>query len=543
MKKVALLTVLLVSFILAQGDFTFDGIPDPATAGQQYTITITANEGTGQANLRLVVAGQPKTFVRDTIINFGGTTTWTGPVEFTYAGSGVRLRCVDPNDGDVGDSDPFNTIPGPSTKWQITAPGQTADPGTPTGKSGSASVTAGDTETYDVNLCDVWYNVVDPNPLGFIITSNNPFYRVTGTNNVELRTASPPNWTVTVSGGSYASDESSVKVNPSPATQLLIICGGEDGLAGDTAQYGGKSGEPLRASLGTPYPVKILTVDKCWNRADYDDPHVNVYAGTVDLTDTTTDAISGGIADNVQVIFKVVNTSGEYIGAQGSKGLKTAYDTRVFVDPGVDSLVAYFDKPIVPIEVTSTLNIEAYVAGDPLESGFAMVQLVDGPPESFNIGAEGTIDTLVRIIDGKGSIDAWATAETTYTIRVTAGEQTKDLALTVQELKKLLVAPNPYKYSVHGDIPINFIYKVEQIGQGGASEVVLLIADPFGNIVYRVTYDLSAPQTDPGQQTIPWDRTNSKGNRIASGMYQAVLKITLINGETKVLKKNFMVIW
>ncbi|MQY71227.1 hypothetical protein GH141_04770, partial [bacterium] len=116
MKKVALMTVLLVSFVLAQ-KFTFEGIPNPATVGEKYTITITAHEGTGQANLRLVVAGQPKTFVRDTIINFGGTTTWTGPVEFTYAGSGVRLRCVDPNDGDVDDSDPFNTIPGPAAKW------------------------------------------------------------------------------------------------------------------------------------------------------------------------------------------------------------------------------------------------------------------------------------------------------------------------------------------------------------------------------------------------------------------------------------------
>ncbi|MEA3310873.1 MAG: FlgD immunoglobulin-like domain containing protein, partial [candidate division WOR-3 bacterium] len=129
--------------------------------------------------------------------------------------------------------------------------------------------------------------------------------------------------------------------------------------------------------------------------------------------------------------------------------------------------------------------------------------------------------------------------ETTYTIRVTAGEQTKDLTLTIKELTELLVAPNPYKYGSPGHDEIKFMYKV---AQAGAAEVLLLIADPYGNIVYKATYT-SGEVVSPGQQEISWDGTNSKGNRIASGMYQAVVKITLTNLSTEVLKKNFMVIW
>jgi hypothetical protein len=529
MKKVALLTILLVVAASATITIEFPEGP-PSKVGDSVKVTITASV---VVDLAVDSNGTKKPWVTPQTLPPG-----TNYIEITHPGSGLMLYASKLGDEDY--SDPFDVVIGNAERWQIIGPGQTSDPGNAGNSFGktpdTATVTAGDVETYTVNLCDVWYNVVDPDPMGYTITTDDPFGRVNG-NQVELRTAGT--WNVVVSGSGYTPDTSKVKVNPGPATQLLIICGGEDGLPGDTAQYGGKSEEPLRASLGTPYPVTILAVDKCWNQADYDDPHVNVYAGSIDLTDTTTDAISGGIADNVQVIFKAVNTSGEYIGAQDSKGLKTAYDTRVFVDPGVDSLVAYFDKPIVPIEVTSTLNIEAYVAGDPLESGFAMVQLVDGPPESFNIGAEGTIDTLVRIIDGKGSIDAWATAETTYTVRVTAGEQTKDLTLTIQELTELVVAPNPYKYGSPGHDAIHFKYKVEE---AGAAEVLLLIADPYGNIVYKATYT-SGDVVSPGTQEIPWDGTNSKGNRVASGMYQAVVKITLKNLSTEVLKKNFMVIW
>ncbi len=536
MKKVALLTVLLVVAASAAITITFPG-GKPSEVGVQVDVSITGASGTALLYVRENGTTPNESWVYETSVGL----PYSGKIEITHPGNNLTLYVTGP---DEGESESFDVVVGDASRWHIIAPGEVPDPGlatSTTGKHGSAEVTAGDTETYDVNLCDVWWNVVDPNPSGFTITSNNPFYNVVGTN-VELRTASPPDWKVTVSGGSYASDESSVKVNPGPATQLLILCLGDTAKPGDTDQYGGKTDTPLRASLGSEYLVEVLAVDKCWNQdPNYFDPDVNVYAGEVNLTDALVYPMNNGTTgDTVNVDFKAVNTEGEYIGAQGSKGLKTAYSTRVIVDPGVDSLYAYLTKPIVPIGVKSTLKVEAYVAGKPLESGLAYVELVSGPEESFHIEND---EWTLRVVDGNAETNVWADAETTYTIRVTAGDQSQDLALTVQELKKLLVAPNPYKYSVHGDIPINFIYKVEQIGQGGASEVVLLIADPFGNIVYRVTYDLSAPQTDPGQQTIPWYRTNSKGNRIASGMYQAVLKITLINGETKVLKKNFMVIW
>ncbi|MBA7653474.1 hypothetical protein ES703_61323 [subsurface metagenome] len=302
-----------------------------------------------------------------------------------------------------------------------------------------------------------------------------------------------------------------------------------------------------------PYKVNVHVVDTVWNTV------TNYPTGdSVLVTGGPAEplggfyAVEGGIAKDVEATFVIADADGKDIYAVNKAGnLTTEYPTKVFVDEGVLFIEASFDKPIVPSNVSATLTAMAYLdSATTVGAGFPItVELVDGPAGGLYIknplkgDSSDTKLTIETISTGEATAKVWAEAESTYTIRVTAGDQSQDLDLTVQELKKLLVAPNPYKYSVHGDIPINFIYKVEQIGQGGASEVVLLIADPFGNIVYRVTYDLSAPQTDPGQQTILWNRTNSKGNRIASGMYQAVLKITLINGETKVLKKNFMVIW
>jgi len=548
MKKVALLTVLLV--VAASAAITIEFPDDPPDkVGDSVKVTITASV---VVDLAVDSNGTKKPWVSPQTLSPG-----TNYVQITHPGSGLMLYASKLGDEDY--SDPFDVVIGDAERWQIIGPGQTSDPGNagnPSGKTpNTATVTAGDVETYPVNLCDKWYNVVDPNPTGYTITTDDPFGRVND-DQVEFRTAGT--WKVTVSGGGYVSDESTVKVNPGPATQLLIICGGERHEPGDTLtafQKGGKVEDPIRARavVGVPYKVNVHVVDDAWNTVtNYPTgDSLRVTGGTAEPLGGFY-VVEGGIAKDVEATFVIADADGKDIYAENKAGnLTTQYPTKVFVDEGVLFIEASFDKPIVPSNVSATLTARAYLdSATTVGAGFPItVELVDGPAGELYIkdplkgDSSDTKLTIETISIGEATAKVWAEAESTYTIRVTAGEISKDLALTVQELKKLLVAPNPYKYSVHGDIPINFIYKVEQIGQGGASEVVLLIADPFGNIVYRVTYDLSAPQTDPGQQTIPWDRTNSKGNRIASGMYQAVLKITLINGETKVLKKNFMVIW
>lgn len=549
MKKVILLTILLV--VAASATITVE-FPDgaPTTVGVPVRVVITSD---AVDNVDLFVNPGQETWAYPTEVDL----TQTGPTTFVYDGDieithpGTNITLYASKGAETGQSSPFTVVEGPAAKWQIIAPGETAVPGDatePDGKTGSGSVTAGDDNTYTINICDKWYNVVSGPDTPSLTTTDLfdklPATPVVGDNIIQLRTVDTPGaasgtQTVIVSGGSYTSDESDVTVNVGTASYLLILCNGEDELQGDDATIGvrGKTGEPVDATLGDLYLVEIRAVDDCWNWVptyDEDDNEVNVYAGTVDLTDATTDLISGGHATDVNVDFKDVKVGGEYIDAEDSYGLKTDYSTEVVVLPGIDSSEVSLSPSTVPVGVHSDLEVRAWVAGAPLTLGSAIAKLIDGPAAYFHI-----LEDTFQIQDGFGSTEVWGDTVGIYCIEVTTGALTDTVCLTVEERPGVTVIPNPFKYGAEGHDDIGFSYKV---AEAGAAEVLLLITDIYGNVVYKVTYT-SGEEVMPGTQEISWDGTNSNGNRIASGMYQAVMKITLTDLSSEVMKKNFMVIW
>jgi len=538
MKKVALLTVLLVVAASAAITITFPS-GDPTTVGVPVRVIITSGSAT---KVDLFVNPGTQTWVDPTEVILGDDFEFDGYIEITHPGTGITLFAS--KGVENGESDPFDVVVGDASRWHIIAPGETEDRGeadNPEGKTGSASVTAGEDGNYNIQVCDKWSNIVS-STLTPVVSCTDSFADLgtpaIGLNMFKLREAKNQQ-TITVTGGGLVQDVANVKVNSSEATQLLLLCPGENFLPGDnaTSGYPGKYGEPVDAFLGSLYLVEIRAVDDYWNWVpSYDDPEVNVYAGTppVNLTDQTTDAISGGHATGVNVDFKEVAVGGEYIDAEDSKGLQTAYSTEVIVLPGIDSLAISLSPSTVPVGVHSDLEIRAWVAGDPLSLGSALAKLIDGPAAYFHI-----LEDTIQIQDGFGSTEVWADTTGTYCIEITAGALMDTICLTVKERPGLTVIPNPFKYGAEGHDAIRFSYKVEETG---AAEIMLLIADPYGNIVYKATYT-SGEVVSPGQQEIYWDGTNSKGNRIASGMYQAVVKVTLKNLSTETLKKNFIVIW
>jgi len=540
MKKVALLTVLLV--VAASAAITFPS-GEPSKVGVQVDVTIT---GSGEAFLYVISEGNQQ-WVYPTRVNL----PYNNKIEITRPGNGFRLLARGAQDDT---SEAFDVVVGDPNRWQILAPGEVPDSGLATstiGKHGSAAVTAGDPENYTISICDKWWNPVTGSQTPSLETTDPfghlPATPVVGGNSIELRTAGS-RYVKVYGGGLTLADSSKVTVNPGEATQLLLICPDQEPLQGDDStttqkSYPGTKGSPQKATVGSSYAVKIRAVDKCWNLVSTYGPYaVDVFdAAKNNLTATTADTIKQGKNDNVNVKF-TTPSPGTDIYAEDGNGKKTAYNTNVEVLRGIDSLVVSLNPAIVPKDVHSILHIEAYQSGVKVVLGEAYVELISGPKESFHI--KDSTDVVedkwrLRILDGVAETEVWAEAETTYTIRVTAGEQTKDLTLTIKELTELLVAPNPFKYGSPGHDAIKFIYKV---AQAGAAEVLLLIADPYGNIAYKATYT-SGEVVSPGQQEISWDGTNSKGNKIASGMYQAVVKVTLTNLSTEVLKKNFMVIW
>ena len=82
-----------------------------------------------------------------------------------------------------------------------------------------------------------------------------------------------------------------------------------------------------------------------------------------------------------------------------------------------------------------------------------------------------------------------------------------------------------------------------EVPEGGADEVTLLVVDMGGNVAYKVIYDTQGDEElEPGIRVIPWDVMNSEDVKVASGLYQGVIKIK--SGlTTDVYSKNFIVIW
>jgi hypothetical protein len=545
MKKVLLLALLLVVAASAAITIEFpDG--DPSTVGVPVRVIITSGSAT---EVDLFVNPGTVRWVDPPEVTLGDDFEFDGDIEITRPGTGLTLFAS--KGAENGESESFDVVAGSATKWQILAPGETADPGNPyntSGKTGSPSVTAAVLNPYTVDLCDTWYNVVNDEPTGYTITPDDPFGRVTG-DNVELRTAPGSPWTVTVSGTGYTNDVSNVSVVPGDATQLLIKCSGETHVPGDTfsvAQKGGKTGDPARAIVGGGYEVDVYAVDDAWNINSSATGNVYVNGGVSGGVTSDTVALSGGQAE-VTAVFQIAAENGKDIYASTTDGnLETEYPTKVIVSEGVLFIEPSLDPSLVPIGVHSVLSVLVYADSATTISNYPVyISVVEEDlKQNVDCSANTSVDGWFMYTDpnkaDSAKADVWASAETTYTIRVTAGQISEDLTFTVKELTGLLVAPNPFKYGSPGHSTIDFNYKV---AEGGAAEIVLLIADIYGNVVYRATYGQGEPKAVAGQQTISWDGLNSNGTRVASGMYQAVMKITLTNLSSETLKKNFMVIW
>ena len=532
MKKAFLLSLLLV--VAASAAITFPG-GAPSKVGVDVVINV---PGSGTALLYVNDGSADRKWVSPTSITMGQDTT----VQITRPGNGLKLVAKGATNEE---SATFNVATGDPYTWQIIAPGQTADPGNPDnpkGKTGSGSVIAGVVYYYDVNVCDKWFNVTNANPTGFEIDSDDPFEHVDG-DSVELRriygSSGSTNRTVTVSGGSYENDESTVNVKVNSPAALLIICPGETWNPGDTSTTSnpGKQDTLQKAKVGENYIVDVLAVDMCWNQVNtYNSSEVNVYGSIQgNLTGSTVDPITGGKADSVKVVFKATNTAGELISASDGT-LSTGPDTRVIVSGDVDSLYPFFTPDSLSTEVTSTLTVEAYVGGQPAGSDIAIAVKFLSLPEESEVTLPETIKTQADPL-GVATTTLKPDEEGTYKVEVSVGAVKKTATLVVKDLDELVIYPNPFRASAT-QTTINFKYEVPD---AGADEVTLLVVDPFGNTAYKAVYT-SGDELNPGYQTIYWDGKNGKGVKVASGLYQAVLRVK--SGlETEDYPKNFMVIW
>ena len=205
----------------------------------------------------------------------GGTRTYTNGVQFSASGT-QTITVTDVNPGTLtSNTSPSITVTaGAFTKLQLLLPGETAAPGTPSGKTGTPNAqTAGTAFTVTVNAVDNNWNVVNvitdlvgitSSDVNATLPSNAALVAGTKTFSVTLKTAGTATLTATdISDGSKtASTSPSVTVNAGSFTKLQLLVPGET-LAPGTAS--GKTGTPTTQAEGVAFTVTVNAVDANWN--------------------------------------------------------------------------------------------------------------------------------------------------------------------------------------------------------------------------------------------------------------------------------------
>lgn len=370
----------------SSGVATFTNLGISGTAGSAYTITyssgslpsvtqsvtvtvgsaaaIAVSSGNGQsATAGSAVATPPAVLVTDS----GGNPVQGRSVTFAVAsggGSGTSLSATTNASGiatvgswTLGGAAGSNTMTatssglsgspvtftatgtaGNATKLQVLLPGETAAPGTVSGKTGAPTAqTAGSAVTVTVNAVDANWNVVTTATPTIAITSsdtnaslpsNAALTAGTNTFSVTFKTAGSRTVTATdqaPSGALTASTSTAVTVNAGTATKLQVL------LPGQTADPGSSSGSTGTATVqtaGSAFSFTVNAVDAYWNK-------VTSATQTIGITSTDSLAVlpsNAALSSGTATFFVTLKTA-------GSKTVTATVASGTTLTAGVSSTV------------------------------------------------------------------------------------------------------------------------------------------------------------------------------------------------------------
>ena len=238
---------------------------NPANVTSRTAISLGLGTGTGTLGGTLT----------GSIANGASSVTISG-VTYSKAETEVRLTATHTNDPPTlarGTSAAFSVIPGAFTRLQVLVPGETAAPGTATGKTGTPTVqVAGAAFTVTVRAVDANWNLVSSthilgitsSDVNAILPANAALVAGTRTFSVTLKTAGSRTITATdiTDGTKTASTSPPITVNPGPFTKLQLLVPGETAAPGTAS---GKTGTPTTAGAGAAFTVTVNAVDANWN--------------------------------------------------------------------------------------------------------------------------------------------------------------------------------------------------------------------------------------------------------------------------------------
>jgi hypothetical protein len=332
--------------------------PNPVTAGSTATYSVTSTTDATSRDTRITaVSGLPAgaTFTSDCVVSnssasthntlsiatTGSTPPATSTITPTVTATDVNTTC---GTGAANATDATHTaalvvVAGSFSKLQVLVPGETAAPGTATGKTGTPTAqTVGTAFNITVNAVDPNWNVVSSihnvgitsSSAGATLPANADLVAGTLTFSVTLNSAGSQTVTATdlTDGTKTPNTSSAITANAGTFTKLQVLVPGETAAPGTAT---GKTGTPSPQAAGSAFTVTVNAVDAHWN--------VVTSSDTVAITSSDGAAnlpSNGALATGTRTFSITLNTLGSrtVTATDATDGAKTANTSAAIIVNG-----------------------------------------------------------------------------------------------------------------------------------------------------------------------------------------------------------------
>ena len=424
-------------------DLTADVVsPTSATAGTPVTLATTlTNLGGTSSGVAFTTLFQKATDASGTGATDIGTTasavldanlTESATLSYTFTAAGTTYvrACADKssgaNAGIIAESNENNNCgawtavsvsAGAFSRLQVLLPGETAAPGTASGKSGTPTAqTAGSVFNVTVNAVDANWNPVSASDTVTLSSSDASALLPAGaalsggTQTFAMIFKTAGSATVTASDTSdsskTANTSSSATVNGGSFVQLQVLAPGETAAPGTPS---GKSGSPNAQLMGGSFSVTVNAVDSSWNKVSSSD-RIAITSSDSSATLPSSNTLSSG--SRSFAVTLATQGAATVTASDTTNAAMTAYTSPAITVNYVDLTADITGPPSATVGTAVTLSATVSNNGN-ASSGTSFTTLFQKATDSLGTGATD-IGTASIATLGSG-LTAPATRSYTFT--------------------------------------------------------------------------------------------------------------------------------
>lgn len=377
-------------------------------------------------------------------------------------------------------SPPITVNPGPFVKLQLLVPGETAAPGSATGKTGSpSSLAAGIAYNLTVNAVDANWNVVSSTDTialsctdtNATVPSSAPLTAGVGTFPLTFKTAGTRTVTATdqSDGTKTANTSPSITVTAGAFAKLQILLPGESAVAGTPT---GKTGSPIAQTAGTAFNVTVNSVDSSWNKV------------------SSTDTVAISSSDSAATLPANASL------AAGTKTfsitLKKAGSSTVTATDISDGSKSPNTSPAITVNPGPFAKLLVLLPGESANPGSATGRT--GPADTQTAGTSFSLQ--VKAVDAN-----WNTVSATDTVRITCSEAT-----TILPANAALVSGSQ-SFAITAKRASSMTFTATDLTDGtktaNTSSSATIVAGPLTKLQLLVPGETTAIATDAGKTGTP----------------------------------------